>query len=163
MEQFLMYVNEDVCTDKDKKECLITGDIISIQDGIELECKHFFKYKALMKEIEMNKGKKPEIKCPYCRTLFKGVLPYREGHSKEHNVNYPLKYCLYKNKCSRVMVRGKNKGKTCGRPCEFDRCMKCCNVVKKRCSHFIKDKQCKLYVKTGDVCHHHAKNITDKS
>lgn len=160
MDIFLMYMNEDneeVITGK--KECLITRDQIISTEGIELKCGHFFKYESLMKEVEMNIGKSPTVKCPYCRTTYKGVLPYREGYTKQRFVNYPFKYCLYNNKCSRILIRGKRKGETCEKPCEFDKCIKCCKLKplsrKKQCDHFIKDKQCKLYIKTGDFCHHH--------
>ena len=161
MEQFLMYLNKDDEYNKsDEKECLITGDWISIRDGIELDCKHFFKYDALMKEIDINKGKVPQIKCPYCRSIFKGVLPYREGYLKQHNVNYPLKYCIYKNECSRIISRGKRKGQKCGKSCEFEKCIRCSKEVpspNKQCAHMINVRRCKLYVKKGEYCHHHVK------
>ena len=146
----------------DMRECLITGDLIKERDGVELACCHFFKYTSLVKEIQTNMNTKQIcIRCPYCRQTQNSLLPYRKGMEKIKKVNYPLKYCYYKNKCTRVIQRGKRKGRMCGKACEFDLCLKCDEVkpaiAKIQCLYIKSDNQrCKMFVKSGEEhCHHH--------
>lgn len=105
-----------------KEVCLLSGLPLT-QNYIKLTCSHTFNYENLFKEIqsqkqynEYNKEKLIyEIKCPYCRTIIKGLLPYIPTiiDKKITRINHPEKYCLSHKKCSYIFKRGKKKGEKC--------------------------------------------------
>ena len=41
--------------------------------------------------LETHTTKKNEIKCPYCRGLNKGILPWYEGYDKIKNISLMIK------------------------------------------------------------------------
>jgi hypothetical protein len=77
--------------------CLITNAPLK-ENFVTLGCKHKFNYDAIYNDIYCHKKKynsmercalKPkEIRCPYCRTIHKDLLPYVEGYQKVHGVNH---------------------------------------------------------------------------
>ncbi len=92
-------------------KCLITHEPL-IHNFITLECKHSFNYLPLYKDICsykkicQNMGahnnlklKLNQIRCPYCRNIQDGLLPYIdiEGINKVHGVNCFDKFEFYKN------------------------------------------------------------------
>jgi hypothetical protein len=80
--------------------CLITCELLT-DKFIVMDCGHKFNYVPLYKDIYNHKkkynrmesggqqSKINEIRCPYCRNIQKGVLPYYEelGLEKVHGVN----------------------------------------------------------------------------
>jgi len=81
------------------KECLITYEPLR-EKYIILKCGHSFNYEPLFYDI-MNQKKKynsmerhilraREIRCPYCRNIQSGLLPYYEdlGIEKVHGVHF---------------------------------------------------------------------------
>ena len=62
------------------------------------------------------------MKCPYCRTLQNGILPYLPSCKKTPFVNWPEKYSLKLNKCPYVFKSGKRKNQPCNKPCSFEYC-----------------------------------------
>ncbi len=108
----------------DDNQCLISKEKLE-ENYITLPCSHKFNYLPLYKEICWQKLKQSpleivhlgfnQIKCPYCRTVISGLLPYqdKEGIDKRCGVNYPIKYSLPLYKCEWVYKNGKLKGSRC--------------------------------------------------
>ena len=111
-----------------REKCLITGDNLE-HNCIKMTCNHRFNYEAIMNEIKAQKIKKKynnletqkltrsEIKCPYCRTVQKGLLPHRKGFPKIRYVNWPPTLTMKANICSAILKSGKRKGEKCGKAC----------------------------------------------
>jgi len=90
-------INKDEYENEDENKCLITFQDLT-EDYVELKCKHKFNYEPLFKDILNHKTKfnklerkyllTNEIRCPYCRTVHKMLLPTNEKFPKIHGVNY---------------------------------------------------------------------------
>jgi len=88
--------------DSDNQLCLITNTPLT-ENYITLDCNHKFNYDAIFNDIlchktkynsmERNLIKQQELRCPYCRTIQKSLLPYVEGYKKVHGVNYYDETC----------------------------------------------------------------------
>ena len=88
-------------TEIDDNLCLITNQLLT-DNFVKLNCGHKFNYEPLFNDILNHKKKynqmessqtaltNNEIRCPYCRTKQKGVLPYCEDLTfpKVNGVNY---------------------------------------------------------------------------
>ena len=110
-----------VCKDEniDDNFCLISRTPLK-EDHIKLECGHKFNYSELLNEIiiqrkknhyEVQKLKKTQVKCPYCRNIQNKLLPYNKKYKKIKNINWSSK----PNKsCIAVIKSGKRKGEICG-------------------------------------------------
>ena len=106
-------------TDESKDEtCLITGEKLK-DNHLTLECKHKFNYDSIFNEVvsqkkptqlETTRLKKNQIKCPYCRKVQSGVLPYREGDQKYISINWPP-CAVYKGKFCSAVLKTVAKGK----------------------------------------------------
>ena len=127
--QFNKELLELLCSNDDDDSiendtCLISNN--KLVNPIKLVCGHKFNYDSILNEV---KGQKKynsyetqklgtfEIKCPYCRTVQKGLLPYREGYEQINNVNWPPRFQFKPNKCSYTFLSGKRKGLPCDKPC----------------------------------------------
>ena len=81
--------NEMNSNNNDTNICHITFEKLN-DDYIILDCKHTFNYDAIFNEVciqktvinkkETQKLSKYCIKCPYCRFVQKGILPFRENY-----------------------------------------------------------------------------------
>ncbi len=110
----------------DENICLLTYEILK-DNYITLKCKHKFNYTPLYNEICKQKSNNnlletkhlamQEIKCPYCREITNGLLPYIKSTllPLKRGVNYPTKYSLVINNCCWVYKNGKNKNQTCNK------------------------------------------------
>ena len=87
----------------------------------KIKCKHSFNYKYLFNELKHQKMyngleithlSKRQIKCPYCRTIQNGLIPWKEGFAKVKGVNDPPSLYYKGNKCSYCLKSGKRKGAT---------------------------------------------------
>ena len=107
--------------DKDDKNiCLITNNTLE-NDHVKLSCGHAFNYGPLFNEVvkqkctynslEVTRLKNNEIKCPYCRTIQKGLLPYNDRFEKKKFVNHPVNLQCLPNNCTYVFLTGKIKEK----------------------------------------------------
>jgi hypothetical protein len=77
--------------------CLITNSPLT-ENFVTLNCNHKFNYHAIYNDIYCHKKKynmmercavkQKDIRCPYCRTIHKGLLPYVQGYDKVHGVNH---------------------------------------------------------------------------
>jgi hypothetical protein len=112
-----------VCENKkiDDNFCLISRTQLK-EDHIKLVCGHKFNYSDLLNEIinqkklnhfEVQKLKKTQIKCPYCRNIQNKLLPYNEKYKKMKNVNWSGDTKINKH-CIAVIKSGKRKGELCG-------------------------------------------------
>jgi len=97
--------------DNDIERCLISSDTLN-DTHITLCCGHKFNYRPLYEEIKNQKTKTrsrfdtttmclavSDIRCPYCRTLQKKLIPYKEldGITEIIGVNSPEKLELNGN------------------------------------------------------------------
>ncbi|RZD40370.1 MAG: hypothetical protein CXT73_06610 [Methanobacteriota archaeon] len=124
--------------------CLITGETL-LKDCIKLPCSHVFNYIPLFNEIKKQKRSffpnsknlnyfesaklsKYQIKCPYCRQIFNGLLPQsNNSDSKEQcpisiYVNFPTDKCILLNNCSYIFISGKKKNTACSKGCKDKLC-----------------------------------------
>ena len=121
-----------ICEDAKEQEddnncCLITGEILN-ENFVRLSCGHKFNYDSIFNELknqrkknnlEVQYVKKNEIKCPYCRSVHNGILPYYEGKEKVVNVNWSNKNKKIYKTCTAVIKSGKRKGEVCGCRAKF--------------------------------------------
>ena len=119
-------INEDNNNVNEDRICLISGETLN-NTQITLECNHKFNYFYIFNEIVNQKNIKNkyskvlkinEIKCPYCRTIQKKILPFKnipKCDTKIHGVNYPKKYCMKNNPCCYIFKRGIKKGTQCSK------------------------------------------------
>ena len=124
-EKIMKALCESDSDDDDDDECLISGEKLT-GDHIKLKCKHTFNYDFIFNEIkqqkkyndkEISKVKPWELKCPYCRNIQQGVLPWNKNYPKVNKVNWPPKYTHYgqlKHSCTAILKSGKRKGEMCG-------------------------------------------------
>jgi len=98
------FYNELNSSDKDiidnlnnSSYCLISN-LPLLSDSVLLSCGHNFNYGPLLNDIKNHKNKfnsferhslnTCEIRCPYCRTVHKQLLPPNEQYPKIHGVNF---------------------------------------------------------------------------
>ena len=90
---------EAICNDVSNqplKVCLITAMPLE-KNYITLNCGHDFNYKSILGEItkqkksismlETQKLDKYQLKCPYCRRIQNGILPFNKSFTKIKGVN----------------------------------------------------------------------------
>ena len=116
---FTEEINKLICKDNNNTiTCLISGEELE-DNHIKLDCKHCFNYEYILYELknqrkknrlETQKLSKNQIKCPYCRNIHRGILPYYEGYEKVKNVN--VKH--FTKTCIAKLKSGKRKGEGCG-------------------------------------------------
>jgi len=118
--------------EKEAEVCLIDGTPLKDQ-FIELKCSHKFNYTSILNEIkiqrkynnlETQKLNPYQIKCPYCRLVHDGILPYYETlfNAKIHGVNWPPSKVLKSKKCQSILKSGKRKGELCLKQCINKHC-----------------------------------------
>jgi len=110
-------------SEDDENRCLISGEPLEA-DPIQLGCGHKFNYDAILNEIKMQKKystlevtrlKSYQIKCPYCRYVQTGVLPWRANYAQLNGINWPLKKTYKAFTCPCILKSGKWKGDPCGK------------------------------------------------
>ena len=108
-------------TEEDNNLCLITNQIL-VEKFVQLNCGHKFNYVPLFLDLKNHRQKFnglegsssklaiDEIRCPYCRTKQKGVLPYYEelGLEKINGVNIVNPY-----------TSSSSHSYSCYKPCEY--------------------------------------------
>lgn len=93
-----LYKSLDETPETDLAEvCLITNAPLK-ENYVTLGCNHKFNYDAIYNDIFCHKKKYnsmercslkvTEIRCPYCRTVHKHLLPHVEGYPFIHGVNH---------------------------------------------------------------------------
>ena len=118
---FLNYLSENVETNENTEKCLISNELL-VYNYITLECNHKFNYIELYNEVVEQKTKKilvnsklklNEIKCPYCRSISKNLLPYFKYYNTKpiKGVNYPHDLSIKLNECQYIEKNSKLCGK----------------------------------------------------
>ena len=157
--------NNSINENKNIFKCLISDEIINDKiNQITLPCKHTFDYYNLYQEIynqkfyhyKINTIKLNTIKCPYCRQIFDGVLPYQEvKHIKPINgINDPYSKILNIYKCEFI---GKKSKEPCNCKANLYKDGIFCNrhykLINKRKEKNLNDvkqyNRCKAILKTG--------------
>jgi len=112
--------------------CLIDGTLLQ-GHFVELKCFHKFNYLSILNEIriqrkhnclEIQKLNPYQVKCPYCRSIHNGILPYYQTlfNVKLRGVNWPPSKVLKTKKCQSVLKSGKRKGEKCSKLCLNKHC-----------------------------------------
>jgi len=164
---------KSICNTKKTENdlCLITAFPLE-KDHITLFCNHSFNYSAILAEVirqkkinylEIQKLNKMQIKCPYCRKIQTGLLPFHKKFKKIKNVNWPPKYSYSTQRCQATIRSGKRKGESCNKYCFGIKCF-IHNKETKICSGFLKSgkrkgQQCAYRAIFGDFCKIHKKKI----
>ena len=139
-------------SDDNVETCLISGDILE-DNNVKLECNHKFNYKDIYNEVykqKLNHGiakltvKTTQLKCPYCRNIQTGLLPYREGYSKVKYVNWPPSLMMLPDECSYTFSSGKRKGQSCGKKCSGKYCLSHEKIMLKREKKKLEKEKAKL-------------------
>ena len=146
--ELLQMLNDEI--NEDDSVCLISNQPLE-ENPIKLVCGHKFNYDSIFNEIKSQKNVNHletqklyhnELKCPYCRTVQKGLLPSRENYPNVSGVNWPKKYQYRANKCEYIYLSGKRKGISCGRKCFNKYCEAHEKIMLKRENkQLIKEKQ----------------------
>lgn len=130
-------------TGKTEKICHITFEPLE-KNYIIFDCSHTFNYNAIFTEVciqktiinnkETQKLKKYCIKCPYCRFIQNGILPYREPYNLIPLVNTPKSkaFNMKKFQCKYTFASGKKKGQCCNKYSEFEYCSQHHKIIEKR-------------------------------
>lgn len=141
-EELMKMLNDNDNKNEDfENKCLISGE--ELEDNfITLECNHKFNYKHIYNEVhkqktepwhsEVNKVKNTQLKCPYCRNIQTGILPYRESCLKVKYVNWPPSLMMLPDKCIYTFSSGKRKGLSCGKKCNGKYCLSHTKIMEKR-------------------------------
>ena len=108
---------------------------------------HTFNYYPLYQEIVSQKSKLrsridvttmclalQDLRCPYCRSLQKKLLPYREmkGVEEKWGVNAQKRHVMMAYKCKYVFLTRKEKDSVCNKPCNGEHCKYHVSVIEKR-------------------------------
>ena len=144
--EFNQTLMEMLCYDNDSVEeniCLISKMPLD-EDHITLCCNHTFNYSAILNEVrkqkppicmghlEIQKLSNQQIKCPYCRTIQNGLLPYKPGYQKINYVNWPTNYQYLPNTCSYTFISGKRYNQACGKKCLKQYCLNHTKIMERR-------------------------------
>lgn len=177
---------EAVCSDdkeSKKDKCLISQNPLNT-NHVSLECKHKFNYSDIFNEVCKQKKHKNlleiqqlglyQIKCPYCRSIQNGLLPYHRDYDRILYVNWPATQAYSDKTCQYQIKYGKNKGKCCDIKCLGDYCWKHDNTNRTNkpiCKGILKSgkrkgQQCTYIVRnsteTGEFCKIHAPKKDNK-
>ena len=104
--------NKSTDYERDISICLIDGNKLE-NNYITLDCGHRFNYISLYNEVFYQKTKKildnrklkiNEIKCPYCRSVTKKLLPYFKYYEVKDikGVNLPEEYQISSHVCQYI-------------------------------------------------------------
>jgi hypothetical protein len=109
----------------EENRCLLSDEPLTL-NHISLKCGHSFNYVFLFEELRREKTRYNskevqrvainQIKCPYCRQLHTGLLPYVPILKKEkiRGVNAPKPMSMVTCRCEWTISAGKRKGFACG-------------------------------------------------
>ena len=115
---FLNYLSEN---GENGEKCLISNEVL-VPNAITLECNHKFNYMELYYEVVEQKTKKildnsklklNEIKCPYCRSISKNLLPYFKYYNTKplKGVDHPADLSIKLNECQYIEKNSELCGK----------------------------------------------------
>ena len=156
-------INENFNDISNNNICLITQEKLT-DNFIKLPCNHTFNYMSIYNEIlfqknhinkrlESSKTSLYQIKCPFCRTIHNGILPYYEDNNIKiiNGINSPYKYILSCYECNYF----KRNNIKCNKKANCYKIGKYCNLHQKYLNKKEKNinnielKYCKAILKTG--------------
>ena len=149
---YKMISEENDDSDFEDDLCLITNQKLK-NNFIKLNCGHKFNYESIFNEVKNQKKynqlevchlKRNEIKCPYCRTIQKGLLPYCDNFPKIKYINHPPVLQCLPNSCIYAFLSGKRKGEFCGKGCSNKYCTAHKKIMEKREAKKLQKEQNKL-------------------
>ena len=119
-----------ICQKDDIKDdteiCLISGEPL-LSSHVTLKCGHKFNYLNILEEVKQQRRpthleiqtiNTRQIKCPYCRTIQDGILPFKpELSEKILSINWPPSKMYHAHKCKAIFRWGKKKGNICSKSC----------------------------------------------
>jgi hypothetical protein len=153
--------------DDDESVCLIDGMKLD-EHCVELKCTHQFNYLSLLNELKIQKKRNRleiqslgnyQLKCPYCRNIHNGILPYNQKlhDQKIKGINWPPSKVLKCKKCISILKSGKRKGEQCSKSCIKEYC-----TVHYKVHHKSHDPTCTSMLKSGkrkgEICGCKCKN-----
>lgn len=137
----LMKMLQETEKENNIETCLISGEILQ-ENHIKLDCNHKFNYKYIYNEVhkqktqpwhsEVNKVGNKQLKCPYCRNIQTGLLPFRDGYCKVKYVNWPPSLMMFPDECSYIFSSGKRKGAICSKKCSGKYCLSHTKIMERR-------------------------------
>lgn len=153
--------------DENEDICLISHETLS-PNYIKLSCSHKFNYKHIYKEVsqqksgknllEIQKLKKFQFKCPYCRNIENGVLSWNNNFPQKIGINWPPSQYIKPNFCKYAFNSGKRKNMLCNRKCVNDYCTNHQKIMDNRKNKPSNVKlKCKAITKKGSPCSRIAK------
>jgi len=161
---------ENSDSDDDNEDiCLISHETLS-SNHIKLSCSHKFNYKHIYKEVkqqksgknllEVQKLKKFQFKCPYCRNIENGVLSWNPNFPQSFGVNWPPSQFIKPNFCKYTFKSGKKKNMLCNRKCSNDYCTTHQKIMDNRKYKLTNNNKlkCKAITKKGTPCSRIAKS-----
>jgi len=133
--------NSDSDDENNEDICLISHEKLD-DSHVRLLCSHKFNYGFIYAEVfnqkfssnhnEIQRLKKYQFKCPYCRTIQDGVLPSNPNFPKMNTVNSPSCQVIKNSNCEYTFLSGKRKGLNCSKPCYGKYCNNHKNIIEKR-------------------------------
>ena len=135
-------INGDDSDDENNEDiCLISHETLD-DTHVRLVCPHKFNYSFIYAEVanqkfssnhnEIQRLKKFQFKCPYCRTIQNGVLPSNPNFPKTNTVNSPPSQIIKNSNCGYTFISGKRKGLKCSKSCYGKYCNNHKNIIEKR-------------------------------
>ncbi len=134
-------------------KCLISGEVLD-NTKVTLMCNHSFNYTHIFNEIfmqkykpsikEIQKLKRHQLKCPYCRNIQDYILPPLNGFDNILYINHPLSMVMMKNTCSYKFKTGKRKNLECKKPCLQEYCIQHTKTLQNRNNKLKISKSCIL-------------------
>lgn len=148
--------------------CLISHEPLS-ENHIELSCTHKFSYEYIFNEVEQQKSgtnmletqklKKFQFKCPYCRSIETGVLPWRAPYPQKYGINWPSSQFIKVHNCKYLFKSGKRKGSPCNSKCSNIYCTNHERIITKQNNkNKISSLKCQAITKKGSRCSRTAKS-----
>jgi len=159
-------INDDESDGENNDDiCLISHDTLD-DTHVRLVCSHKFNYSFIYAEVfnqkftsnhnEIQRLKKFQFKCPYCRTIQDGVLPSHPNFPKTNTVNSPSSQIIKNSNCEYTFISGKRKNLKCSKPCYGKYCNNHKNIIAKRNGKKVHSKLneplCSASTKKGTPC-----------
>ena len=164
-------IDSDSSEENNEDICLISQETLE-HDHVKLLCSHKFNYNFIYAEVlnqklnpnhnEIQKLKKFQFKCPYCRTIQEGVLPSNSKFPSTFGINAPSTQVIKNSICEYVFVSGKKKNTTCSKKCYGKYCNAHKKIMDKRAQkNILQSKQfiCTATTKKGTPCKRKARCI----
>ena len=115
---FYKELHQSICEKQNEAPLCLISSMPLETNYINLQCGHSFNYSPIFTEVsrqkkinylETQKIEKNQIKCPYCRKVQNGLLPFHKKYGKVKKVNWPPKHSYSTQRCTARIRSGKRK------------------------------------------------------